>query len=210
MPLLIFIVVGMLCLLVHEYGHAFSCRALGGGSSEVEINSMGGVTKSSYPPATRRGHLLMVLAGPGASLFMAVLVGVVLSLYTGVAPLKGVVYAFIAPLPFDPPRELLEWCYIPIWSQIRALDMSPFAITCYHTLFFVSVWWSIFNLLPIIPMDGGKALYLCTNNIRLTGMVGFTTAILLGVWGLTQGLIITVFFCAWFVWLNWQFMRSSR
>ena len=210
MPMLVFVVAGMLCLLVHEYGHAFSCRALGGGSSAVEIASLGGVTVSSYPPSTRRGHLLMVLAGPGASLLIAVLAGAVLGLYTGVAPLKGVVYALTAPLPFDPPREMQEWCYIPIWSQLHALDVSLFAITCYHTLFFVSVWWSLFNLLPIFPMDGGKALLLYTDNPRLTGMVGLTVAILLGVWGLTQGLIFTVLICAWFVWINWQYIRLSR
>lgn len=209
-PALIFVAAGMLCLLVHEYGHAFSCRALGGGSSAIEIASLGGVTVSSYLPKTRTGHLLMVLAGPGASLLMAVLVGVVLSLHTGVAPVKGVMYALTSPLPFDPPREMLEWCYIPIWSQFRALDVSHFTITCYHMLFFVSVWWSLFNLLPIFPMDGGQALMLYTDNQRLTSVVGLITAILLGVWGLSQGLIFTVLICAWFVWINWQYIRPTR
>ena len=74
-PPLVFMVMGVLCLLVHEYGHAFSCRALGGGESIVELGSLGGVTYSSYPPPTRATHIIMVLAGPGASLLLGLLGG---------------------------------------------------------------------------------------------------------------------------------------
>lgn len=209
-PTLVFVAAGMLCLLVHEYGHAFCGRAMGGGSSAVEIASLGGVTVSSYPPRSRAGQLLMVLAGPGASLLLAALAAVVMSLHLGVSPLHALVYAFTSPLPFDMPHELQVWCYRPIGMQLLATSMPPFVFLCYNMLFIVCVWWSIFNLLPIFPMDGGKTLLLITRNERLTGMVGITAAVLLGVWGLTQGRVFTLLICAWFVWINYQYVRTVR
>lgn len=210
LPTLIFMAAGMLCLLVHEYGHAFCGRAMGSGSAAVEIASLGGVTVTDYPPRTRMGQLLTVLAGPGASLLLAALAGASMSLQLGAPLVKGVVYALTLPLPFDTLPELAEWCYLPVYRLIQAGGMSYPTLECYHTLFFVCVWWSIFNLLPILPMDGGKALMLTTNNVRLTAMVGLTVSILLGVWALTQLHIFTLLLSAWFIWLNLQYVRAAR
>lgn len=207
---LIFVAAGMLCLLVHEYGHAFSCRALGGGRSVVEIASMGGVTISNYPPRTRLGHLLMVLAGPGASILMGALGGVILGLHLDIPLFQSVVYAMTWPLPFDMPKSVMDWAYIPVLAALNDGWTSPFTKDCYQTLFFVCVWWSLFNLLPIYPMDGGKALYLATDNQRLTGAIGVIISVLLGVWSLLSGMLFTAFLCAWFVWINWQYMRLVR
>lgn len=207
---LIFVVVGMLCLLVHEYGHAFIGRAMGGGRAEVEIASLGGVTTCAYPPRTRMGHLLMVLAGPGASLMLAVLGGVVLGLHLGVPVQKGVCFALTFPLPFDMPEEFMEENYVPVLLGIREHALGYLASKCYFTLFFVSVWWSIFNLLPIFPMDGGKALYLISDDKRLTGAIGLITAIILFVWALCEKMFFTDLICAWFAWINWNFMRQAR
>lgn len=210
MPTLIFVAAGMLCLLVHEYGHAFTGRALGSGSATVEIASLGGVTAFTHPPKTRPGHLLMVLAGPGASLLLATVVAVGMSLQLGVEPLKGVVYALTVPLPFGVPQELAEWCYRPVLMGFHTAGVGALTIKCYHTLYFVAVWWSLFNLLPIHPMDGGKALLLATANLRLTCMVSITVAALLGVWGLTQLSIFTLLISAWFVWINWRYLSLLR
>lgn len=210
MPTLIFMVAGMLCLLAHEYGHAFCCRAQGGGSSVVEIASLGGVTISSYPPRTRGGHILMVLAGPVSSLLLGIAAGIILGVHLGLPLGKCVVFGMTSPLPFQVPYGIIEWSYIPVWEAMESSGMGNFALVCYSELFFVSVWWSLFNLLPIYPMDGGKTLYLLTENHRLTGMVGIVVSVLLGIWALQEKMLFTAFICAWFVWLNWQYLRYSR
>lgn len=208
---LAFVIAGMLCLLVHEYGHALSCRALGGGPSTVEIASLGGVTKFSYPPRTRLGYILMTLAGPGASLALGILGGVVLGLHIGVEPMRGMAFSLLFPLPNDLlPDELALWCYQPVIQALREGIISGFALTCYSTLFIVCVWWSIFNLLPIFPMDGGKTLYLIIKDQRMTSYVGLTVCVLLSVWCIVQGRVFTLIIFGWLMWINWQFIRLSR
>ena len=44
-------------------------------------------------------------------------------------------------------------------------------------IMFVSVFWSIINLIPIHPLDGGQLLALATKNPKLTHIVGITIAI---------------------------------
>lgn len=204
---LIFVAMGMLCLLVHEYGHAFSCRALGGGESVVEIASLGGVTISSYPPRTRMGHILMILAGPGASLALGLLGGLALGVQIGDVA-GGLLAAVYLPLSALLPTSdlLMEHFMYPLYQA----GLSHFVLECYFTLFFVCMWWSIFNLLPIFPLDGGKSLYLLTNNARLTSTVGVVVSILLCLWGLISGNMFNAFLCAYLVYVNWQYMKSNR
>lgn len=209
-PILIFTLIGMISLLAHEYGHAFTGLALGGGPCKVEIASMGGVTIYSYPPPTRLRRFATTLAGPAATFLLAVLGSLVMSVHLGVPAAKTLVFALTDPLPFNMPQDLLEWSYLPIIDSIRAGHIGKFGIMCYQLLFSVSVWWGLFNLMPIFPLDGGKLLYHLTNNMRLVGTVGVAVALALGVWGLTNGMIFTLLICAWFVWYNWQLIRISR
>lgn len=212
LPTLLFVAAGMLCLLVHEYGHALTCRAMGGGGSSIEIASLGGVTRSAYVPRTRTGHLLMVLAGPGASLLLAAVGGVALGLSIGNLS-AGVVCAFCAPL-----SHLLPQGFLPVWDDsfiiIREALMSESlnltVFMCYHTLFFVCVWWSLLNLLPIPPLDGGQALRLATGNTLLACRVGLTVAVLLAVVCLTKVWIFNGLICIFLAYRNWQFLKMLR
>ena len=210
LPTLIFVVVGMFILLVHEYGHAFTGIALGGGSAVVEIASLGGMTYSSCPPGSRFRQLITVLAGCGATLLLAVLGGAVMALQLGVAPLKGAVYALCMPLSFAVSPELEAWCFQPIFEQLSGGGIGYFNYLCYHTLFVVSVWWSLYNLLPIMPMDGGKALLFLTNSIRFTAIVGLTLSVILFAVGLVQFNVFALLISAYFVWLNWRYIRLSK
>ena len=207
--MLIFVAAGMLCLLMHEYGHAFSCRALGGGQPKVEIASLGGVTSYTSPPPTRARNVIVLLAGPGASILMGVLAAVLLALHVGVSIPKCIVFAMTLPLPFDMPDELVRLCYLPAAEAIMQSGMSNFASQCYHVTFFVSVWWSLFNLLPIFPLDGGQTLYQLTGNHRLTGIVGTVVAALLAYWSLCEGMIYTLLLCGWFVWINLKIAKTT-
>lgn len=209
---ILFAVAGMLCLLVHEYGHAFVCRALGGGKSVVHIGSMGGMTQSEYPPPTRLGHIAMVLAGPGASLLLGLTGGVALGLMMKNIG-AGLIFSLLSPL--TPDLLLSEpWMVVhvtaPLQDMLESGQMPPYVFYALLMLFSVCTWWSLFNLLPIFPLDGGQTLRLITRSNYLTARVGVTIAALLLVFFLVNLMFLLALMAAYFVYLNWQYLKSSR
>lgn len=209
---LFFVVAGMLCLLVHEYGHALMCRAMGGGSSVVEITSMGGVTQSSYPPATRAGHILMVLAGPGSTILGAALIGLLLGASIG-SPQAGVVLTLLNPvrgvlIPDD--IELFYHCNQVLGSALNSGALNSTALVCCITFSNVFVWWSLLNLLPILPLDGGQVLRLVTQDTQFTSRVSVVAGSVLFIICLLEGIIFGGIICAWLTYQNWQYLKMQR
>ena len=211
LPALIFTVLGMLCLLVHEYGHAFVCRWLGGGRSVVQIASMGGVTSSEFPPPTRAGHILMVLAGPGASLLLGLLGGVVFGILIGDA-CAGILFSLLSPIPGA--LEATPWLELnvlqPVQEAVFTGVFSHYQILLFLTLFEICVWWTLINLLPIFPLDGGQTLLLATQNEKLTAYTGVTICILLVAVCLIHLLFFSLLLSVYFLYLNYQFLRTHR
>ncbi len=70
--LLLFVVI-----LLHEFGHCFGGRAVGGEAHEILIWPLGGLAFVDVPQ-TPRAHLVTVAAGPGVNLLICVLTGVVI------------------------------------------------------------------------------------------------------------------------------------
>lgn len=84
-------------------------------------------------------------------------------------------------------------------------------------LVFLNVFWSVFNLLPIFPLDGGQALsallqmfvgpsvaHPATFGVGLLGSIG------LGLFALSQGYILMLFFAGSFAWQNFELLRARR
>ncbi len=211
LPALVFTVFGMLCLLVHEYGHAFVCRWLGGGRSVVQIASMGGVTSSEFPPPTRAGHILMVLAGPGASLLLGLLGGVVFGILIGDV-CAGTLFSLLSPIPgaLEATPWLEQNVLQPVQEAVFTGDFSRYQILSFLTLFEICVWWTLINLLPVFPLDGGQALLLTTRNEKLTAYTGVTICVLLIVVCLIHLLFFSLLLSAYFLYLNYQFLRTRR
>lgn len=211
LPALLFTVFGMLCLLVHEYGHAFVCRWLGGGHSMVQIASLGGVTSSEYPPPTRLGHILMVLAGPGASLLLGLLGGIIFGLC--VADIRvGVLFSLLSPVPgaLDATPWLESNVLQPVQNALGMGVVSYYQVTAFLTLFEISVWWTLINLLPIFPLDGGQTLLLISRNEFLTACIGVAFCSVLVFVCLINLQFFSLLLSIYFLYLNYQFLRSHR
>lgn len=211
LPVLSFIIAGVLCLLVHEYGHALSCRALGGSPSRIILATMGGVTLSDRTPSSRLGSLLMTLAGPGASLLLGALAGLILGLQVGDAA-AGVLFSLVEPLSqlFPSLRLTQQDCYQPIIYAVQHHTLSMQLLFFYCDLFYVCIWWSLLNLLPIPPLDGAKALYHIIRKPVLINRVGFVLSVLLGVLCLIQLYIFTALICAYLAYNNLRYMRATE
>lgn len=202
---LIFVVAGMICLLVHELGHALVGRRLGSGQPIILISSLGGVTYTPRNVPGRLNFLLMVLAGPLATLLPAIVGGLLLGLQIG-APLHGLSYALLSPLGLDLPDALQT-------SLIRALstgELSTFVFIGYSTLFLISVWWCLFNLLPIFPLDGGQALSRLLKSNRPTCIIGLILSGALALWSISIGAWFNMLITGYLAWLNWQYLSQHR
>ncbi len=160
---LLFVVAGMLCLIVHEMGHALAGRQLTGCLPGISIAGLGGNTYTPRLPRTRAGYFMLVFAGPLASLLLGILCGAIFGLQIGHVA-EGIEFSLLYPLPV----------HLNV-STLLAIDesgMPPLLLTFYLHLFGVCVWWTIFNLLPLFPLDGGKLLGTLLNNDRTACMIG--------------------------------------
>ncbi len=121
-------------VLLHEFGHAFGARFMGGGAHSILLWPLGGLATVS-PPRTPAAMAVTTLAGPGVNLALALFSGVLLLLVGGgwhlllVNPFGSLMFAAGSPLIG----------YVWIFYQVNLLLFA-------------------FNLLPVYPLDGGQLL----------------------------------------------------
>ncbi len=198
-PALIFVVVGMVTLLAHEMGHALVSRAVTRSTPYIVISNFGGFTIPTQPAKTRWQHFCVVLAGPVAGYLPGVIAAIILGMQVNNVPLA--VQLFVLH-PFE------------LHGQLDNLlingYISTYSYLLYSTFFLVCFWWTVFNLMPIRPMDGGELLLTATNKLRLTSAIGIVLSILLGIWFLTGGSIFMPLMLGYFAWMNWQIFKDSQ
>ncbi len=207
---LLFVVAGMLCLIVHELGHALVGRRLTGCQPSIDIAGLGGMTYTPRLPRTRAGYFMLVFAGPLASFLLGVSGGAVYGLQLGDIGL-GIEAALVLPLPVDPSQEFI----IRYVTALFGADIPDTLQMFYLQLFGVCLWWTIFNLLPIFPLDGGKLLGTLLNSDRKACMVGLVfggaLCILCLAWVLTGGgSLWNVFIVGYLTYINYSVLRQMH
>lgn len=138
--LAIWMVVVFVSILVHELGHALTAEALGCPSSIVLYHFGGLAFRNPSWNDTRRTRILITIAGPLAGL-----------------ALYGIVQLIVL--------AHYEWGILPdVLTRSREFSaMISFLIE-------VNLFWSLFNLLPIYPLDGGHlSREICLHYNRING-----------------------------------------
>lgn len=134
--MLLWMGVCLVSILVHELGHVGG-YAMFGLPSRVVLYSMGGLAISDYGGhLAPRARILVSLAGPAAGLaFGAVVVG--LSLAAG------------GLLLWTRPDSLgISWPAVLFENRNLTLLV--------YNLLYINLAWSLVNLLPVFPLDGGQ------------------------------------------------------
>ncbi len=121
------------CVVLHELGHGLVAQRLGVAVREIVLLPIGGVARLLSEPKKPLHELLIAVAGP--------LVNVVIALGLFVA-LRGK-----GPLPTFDAADL----------QRQALA-TPNVHSLLVLLFYGNVMLAVFNMVPALPMDGGRVL----------------------------------------------------
>jgi Zn-dependent protease len=115
------------CVTIHELAHSLVAKRFGIGVKEIVLLPIGGVARLMREPDKPHHELLIALAGPLANLVIALALALVAHLTYGL-PLA----LFEAPAAMPSLAGLLGW------------------------LFWANVMLCLFNLVPALPMDGGR------------------------------------------------------
>ncbi|MCC7292221.1 MAG: hypothetical protein IT449_09200 [Phycisphaerales bacterium] len=125
-------------VLLHEFGHCFGSRWMGGEADQILLWPLGGLAYVQ-PPHTPRAHLVTVICGPLVNGVICLLTATFLVIRAGdwgVVPLNPI-HPYTPVDPALSPRDVLSWIVLVVFG------------TNYILL--------LFNvLLPFYPMDGGQ------------------------------------------------------
>lgn len=172
------------CVALHELGHSLMAQRFGVDVREILLLPIGGVARLGREPSRPVHELLIAVAGPLVNVVLAVLLTL---------------------------AALAVWG--PAWfadgSFAQAALGPPTPATLVVSLLFANVALAVFNMIPALPMDGGRVfralLAMVLGKLRATfiaATVGQVLAAGLGLYGLlSQNLILAligafVFFAA--------------
>lgn len=151
--LMMWIMIVLVSIIVHEIGHVIAFRRYGI-ASDVVLYQFGGlaVPRGSHGFGRQarldsRGQIFVSAAGPAASLLLGLAIAAIV--YVG---------GFAIPnfTPFKP-----ELAYLT-----EGKDLHPTAWYLIDGLLFANIAWGLVNLLPVYPLDGGqisREVFLMTN-----------------------------------------------
>ena len=128
-----------LIVLLHEFGHCFGARYMGGEADEILLWPLGGLAYTR-PPHTPRAHLVTTIAGPAVNVLLCLVTAVVMVARFGsfaVVPWNPFHYAVPAGW------RLIDWNSWERWLPI---------------FFSLNYMILLFNLMPVYPFDGGRIL----------------------------------------------------
>jgi stage IV sporulation protein FB len=181
---LLFIVAATISILVHEFGHALVGRRLGGGRARVVLWALGGLAYNEGGRFTRTGNFWRVAAGPGAGFALGILIYLALVIAFGPKDAN----AFASGTLFSKGPIFSEGTY-----EFFANRMALFWLI--HHFLWINFWWGMLNLLPVLPLDGGRISELYVKPQKRVYQIAVATAGAMVVFAIfRQSLFMGVFF----------------
>ena len=135
---------------------------------------------------------IMILAGP----MMTLLLGIISLWFT---------WNIVAPVMTSYNLNFWDLAISPFTAAL--ISPKLYILSC---LIMIGEWWTILNLLPIYPLDGGQLIAQYIRSPRKVFMTGFITAILIGLlsFQLFHGYFIPIFM-ALFAYSNYREYKNA-
>ena len=178
----------LLSIMVHELGHALTFRHLFRTPCMIVLHGFGGMAVPFHPH--RRTYGFRGAVAEGFLSFSGPLAGFVLAFCT---------YSFLQLIPEDDRHMTFLLRFFLWWTT------------------WISIFWGLFNLLPIYPMDSGHIsrevflFFTPRHGVKYSLILSMMCAVLLAVLALRENIWIA-FLLAFFAFQNYQEMtfRSFR
>ena len=176
-------------ILLHEFGHCFAARAVGGQAHHILMWPLGGLAYTS-PPMRPWPRFITVAGGPLVNVALCLISAGLLSVMS-----RGQVSLPLNPLlPFGAPVNMDA----ESWYLIQSMPVVQWLFWIYSTSWMLLV----FNLLPIYPLDGGGILQTALwpklgyyRSMEIACKIGMGGAILLGLSGTNFSESLATFPC---------------
>lgn len=157
-------------ILLHEFGHCFGARSVGGDANVILMWPFGGLAFCDAPMRPWP-QFVTVACGPLVNVVFCLLSGALITYFRG----------------------SLDWFQFDPTDPIRRLSGPDWMV--YVALFYrVNYWLLAFNMLPVFPMDGGQLLWTMLwplmgmrSSLMLACQIGIAGALVFGVLGMQWG-----------------------
>ena len=192
---LLWIIVLFVSILVHELGHALTSRKMTGVTPSIKLWGMGGL---AYPNTqlTRKQSFWVTWAGPLAGLgFFGLIVLTCCAIY-GFA--IGTDLTMILLFPSRETYTVLAKMNDPVLYMLKDLLR-------------VNFWWSLMNLLPVFPLDGGQIYASIERSPKKVWTVGMVTGALVAIAGffILHQIVIAILF-GYFAFQNYKRLQHLK
>lgn len=139
-------------------------------------------------------------------------VEIVLQAFGGYASYSGAAISRMQSIAITAAGPLLQILLGLVVLGIARLTPSPQPAAAMFLVWLIAISfiWAIFNLLPVLPMDGGRIVQaaLGPQRIRTTLWISVVTCGAVGIWAFSMGQPFIAIFMAAFGWQSWQALRS--
>ncbi|MEN8773412.1 MAG: site-2 protease family protein [Akkermansiaceae bacterium] len=196
---LLWIIILFVSILIHELGHALTSLKMTGVNPSIKLWGMGGL---AYPNTqlTRKQSFWVTWAGPLAGLSFFVIIVLICCIIYGfkVGPNLTMFLLF-------PSTEVYRETVV----ALRGMNDSVYYMV--RQLFWVNFWWSLVNLLPVFPLDGGQIYASVEQSPKKVWTVGMITGGLVAIAALVflQSIFIAVMF-GYFAFQNYRRLEQMN
>ena len=199
---LLYLLTLFLIILIHEFGHCFGARSVGGDAQEILMWPLGGLAFADAPMRAWP-QFVTVACGPLVNVIFCLVSWLILAAQFGTLGVVSINPLVGSHVPWSAPG-------LPGW--IGWLSMF------YH----INLILLAFNLLPVFPLDGGQlfrsiiwpfvGLQRATIIASVLGLVGAVGLAGLGVWTLNHGGsgISLIVIAAFGGFVSWQHLQAAR
>ena len=206
-----------LSVLLHEFGHVFGARFVGGDCQEILMWPLGGLAYVEVPH-TPRANFISTAAGPAVNLFLCLACAALLLVVNG-APLQPHWWwpasGYYGRIDSAGPRPAVD-----VERRPAGNAAGTARAVLLNWLFYVNYVLFLFNIILVgFPMDSGRLLQ-CVLWPRVgyrqatlvAVFAGFITCVVLGVYAMWQNEMIALGLCLFIFWAcknQWMILETG-